>query len=254
MAIPRRIGVLLPSTNQVVEPDFNSAMPEGVTVHAERLWLEGPSAPGGGDGIELMDMNADIDRAAKYVASAGVEVIAYACTSGTYRTGSIQYSREISMQIQEASGGVPAVTATEASVEALRRLDARVVSVAGPYGATLLDQGLRPILEAAGFQVASAEGEPEMQQRTHHGIIGNQDPRVIVDFVTRTASPEADAVFLPGTAWRSLEVVDELERRLEKNVVTVNQATIWMALQMIGVTTPVSGLGRLLAAMPVLAK
>ena len=71
MAIPRRIGVLLPSTNQVVEPDFNSAVPGGVTVHAERLWLEGPSAPGGGDGIELMDMNADIDRAARYVASAG---------------------------------------------------------------------------------------------------------------------------------------------------------------------------------------
>ena len=254
MPVPRRIGVLVPSTNQVVEPDFNMAVPEGVTVHAERMWLEGPSAPGGGDGIELMDMNSDIDRASRYVASAGVEVIAYACTSGTYRTGSIQYSREISMQIQRASGGVPAVTATEASLEALRRLDAKVVSVAGPYGEKLLNQGLRPILEEAGFQVARAEGEPEMQQRTHHGIIGNQDPSVIVDFVSRTASPEADTVFLPGTAWRSLEVVDDLERRLGKNVVTVNQATIWMALQMIGVTTPVSGLGRLLAAMPVLAK
>ena len=43
MAIPRRIGVLLPSTNQVVEPDFNSAMPEGVTVHAERCgWKDLP--------------------------------------------------------------------------------------------------------------------------------------------------------------------------------------------------------------------
>ena len=254
MPVPRRIGVLVPSTNQVVEPDFNMAVPGGVTVHAERMWLEGPSAPGGGDGIELMEMNADIDRAAKYVASAGVEVIAYACTSGTYRTGSIQYSSEISMQIQRASGGVPAVTATEASVEALRRLDARVISVAGPYGETLLNQGLRPLLEEAGFQVARAEGEPEMQQRTHHGIIGNQDPEVIVDFVSRTASQEADTVYLPGTAWRSLEVVDELERRLGKNVVTVNQATIWMALQMIGVATPVRGLGRLLADMPVLAK
>ena len=48
MPVPRRIGVLLPSTNQVVEPDFNMAVPEGVTVHGERMWLEGPSAPGGG--------------------------------------------------------------------------------------------------------------------------------------------------------------------------------------------------------------
>ena len=247
MAIPRRIGVILPSTNQVVEPDFNMAVPKGVTVHAERMWLEGPSEPGGGDGIELLDMNADIDRSARYIGSASVEVIAYGCTSGTYRTGSIAYSKTISDQITEASGGVPAITAMEASLEAMKATGSRLISVVGPYGQTLLEQGLRPLLEESGFSVASAEGEPEMQQRTHHGVIGNQDPELIFEFLPRAASEDADTVYIPGTAWRALEIVEELEKRLNKTVITVNQATIWKALRMIGVHSTINGFGRLLS-------
>ena len=64
-----------------------------------------------------------------------------------------------------------------------------------------------------------------MQQRTHHGVIGNQDPELIFEFVTRAASEDADTVYIPGTAWRALEIVEELEKRLNKTVITVNQAT-----------------------------
>ncbi len=45
MARPKRIGALVPSTNQVVEPDFNMMAPKGVTVHAERMWLVGSRRP-----------------------------------------------------------------------------------------------------------------------------------------------------------------------------------------------------------------
>ena len=34
----RRVGVIVPSTNTTVEPDFNRLMPEDVTVHGARLW------------------------------------------------------------------------------------------------------------------------------------------------------------------------------------------------------------------------
>jgi maleate cis-trans isomerase len=60
---------------------------------------------------------------------------------------------------------------------------------------------------------------------------------------------EADTVFLPGTAWRALEAVDELEQKLGKTVITVNQATIWMALRWGGWTSPVQGYGELLRSL-----
>ena len=57
---------------------------------------------------------------------------------------------------------------------------------------------------------------------------------------------ESEAVFLPGAAWRAMEVAEELEQRLGKPVVTVNQAAIWLALRKVGVTRPIPGFGRLL--------
>ncbi len=247
MAQPKRIGALVPSTNQVVEPDFNMMAPKGVTVLAERMWLGGPSEPGGGDGSELMDMNADIPRASRYVASAGVDAIAYACTSGTYRTGTIDYSREIGQAITKETG-LPSIVALEASIEALNFVGARRLSLAGPYGDLLLKERLKPLLESEGFEVVSAEGEPEMKQRTQAVVIGNQDPELILNFVASNVAAEADTVFLPGTAWRAVEVVEELEKRLGKTVITVNQATFWKALRTLGVTEPVQGFGRLLAS------
>ena len=140
MARPKRIGALVPSTNQVVEPDFNMMAPKGVTVLAERMWLGGPSEPGGGDGSELADMNADIPRASRYVASAGVDAIAYACTSGTYRTGNIDYSREIGQAITRETG-LPSIIALEASIEALRSESCRALRRCAVEGAAQAPPG-----------------------------------------------------------------------------------------------------------------
>ena len=246
----KRIGTLVPATNPVVEPDFNMMTPNNVVVLSERMWnQEELTEPGGGDGTYLRKMNADIPRAARSLARAEVDVITYACTSGTYHTGGIGYSREISRMIYQTTG-VPAVTALEASVEALKHVGAHRISAAGPYGNFLLQQRLKPLLEEAGFEVVSAEGEPEMQQRTTAEVISNQDPEVILNFVPKAVMPESDTIYLPGTAWRAVEVVEELEQRIGKTVITVNQATIWMALRMTGEAEPVQGFGKLLTDLP----
>ena len=57
---------------------------------------------------------------------------------------------------------------------------------------------------------------------------------------------EADTIFLPGTAWRGLDAVEALEQKLGKTVISVNQATIWLALRRIGWTEPIQGFGSLL--------
>ena len=246
MARPIRIGVLVPSTNQVVEPDFASTVPQGVTVHTERLWNGHTTPPGGGDGTYLLNMNSDIDRGVRYLASANLDIIAYCCTSGTYHSGTVEYDRKLSLQIQEMSG-LPAITAVAASLEALHHTGAKRVSIVGPYGNFLLRQRLTPLLESQGLKVISADGETQMQQRTHDATIGDQEPDYIADFVCEVAHPDADTVFLPGTAWRALEVVEQLEQRLGRTVITVNQATIWATLLKLGLDKPVKSFGVLLA-------
>ena len=246
MSRPVRIGVLVPSTNQVVEPDFASLTPSGVTFHTERLWNGSATPEGGGDGSYLLKMNDDLERGVRYLASANLDIIAYCCTSGTYHSGSLEYDKDLSNRINEASG-LPAVTAVAASLEALQYVGAQRLSIVGPYGNFLLRERLTPLLESQGFEVVSALGETGMQHRTMDATIGDQDPQHIANFVCDTVDDNADAVFIPGTAWRALEVVQQMEDRLGRPVITVNQATIWSVFRKLGLWTPVEGYGRLMA-------
>jgi len=270
MAETKRIGALLPATNPVVEPDFYTVVPRGITVHFERLWNgrwgNQPEMPDDEQygvkltseeagivdwalfGFNATKMNEDVGRGVRSLANIGPDLLVYACTSGTWHKGNLAFDRRMSEAMEQA-GGAPAITAVGSCLEAMRFMGARRVSVAGPYRNFHLRNRLKPFLEEAGFEVVSADGEPWMQDSMNPRDIDVQEPRVIADFVPTVVRDEADTVFLPGTAWRALEAVDELEQKLGKRVITVNQATIWMALRRVGWTSPVQGYGELLRSL-----
>ncbi len=60
-------------------------------------------------------------------------------------------------------------------------------------------------------------------------------------------SKEADAVFISCTGLRSLDLIDKLEKELNKPVISSNTATMWNVLRMLGIDDPVEGYGRLFA-------
>ena len=238
MALRKRVGVMVPSTNTTFEADFQLVAPRHVTIHGQRLWLTNDA-----EGQAGMDrMNGEIETGAKYLATASVNVIAYGCTTGSFYRGP-GYDREMLQTISKAAG-VPAVAAAPAVVDALRRFGARRVSVATPYP-DWNNQRLRAYLEASGFEVLNVEGEPHAAASGNQGI-NDHDPDEVVDFAARVCRPEADALLCSCTAWRSVEAVSELERRTGKPVVTSNQASIWAAFRALGLTAPIKGFGRLL--------
>jgi maleate cis-trans isomerase len=96
-------------------------------------------------------------------------------------------------------------------------------------------------------QLLNVDGEPRAASAGNQGI-NDQSPESVVEFAARACSPEADALLCSCTAWRSVEAVAALEQRTGKPVVTSNQATIWTVLRALGITTPIGGFGRLLAA------
>jgi maleate cis-trans isomerase len=144
----------------------------------------------------------------------------------------------------ERTAKVPAVATSPSVVEALRSFGARRISVATPYP-EWNNQRLRAYLAAQGFEVLNLEAEPTAAKAGNQGI-NDQDPSVIVDFASRACRPDADALLCSCTAWRSVEAVEEIERRTGKPVVTSNQSSIWMTLRKLGHTQPIAGFGRLL--------
>jgi maleate cis-trans isomerase len=241
MAIRTRIGIMMPSTNTTCEADFRLAAPRNVTIHTHRLWMTNESS-----GPEAFDrMNTEIETAARYLATAKMDAVAYACTSGSMVHGPGHDQQMV--QLIERTAGAPAAATTAAVAEALRFLGARTISVATPYP-QWQNQKLKEYMEALGFQVLNVEGEPWASTQGHQGI-NDQDPEVIIEFAARVCRPEADVLYCSCTAWRALEAVEELEKRTGKPVVTSNQATIWATFRKAGITQPIHGFGKLLSSL-----
>ena len=238
MASRKRIGVMVPSTNTTCEADFQMVAPTGYTIHGQRLWLTNDAL--GEEG--MLRMNSEIESGAKYLATASVDAISYGCTTGSFFKGP-GWDREM-LELIERTAKVPAVATSPSVVEALRSFGARRISVATPYP-EWNNTRLRAYLTAQGFEVLNLEAEPVAAKAGNQGI-NDQDPAVIVDFASKACRPEADALLCSCTAWRSVEAVEEIERRTGKPVVTSNQSSIWMTLRKLGHTQPIAGFGRLL--------
>jgi maleate isomerase len=245
MATRTRIGVMVPSTNTTCEADFQLVLPRSYTVHGQRLWLTNDAL--GEEG--MLRMNGEIESGARYLATASVDAISYGCTTGSFFKGP-GWDREM-IDLIERTAKVPAIATSPSVVEALRSFGARRISVATPYP-EWNNQRLRAYLAAQGFEVLNLEAEPTAARAGNQGI-NDQDPSVIVDFASRACRPEADALLCSCTAWRSVEAVADIERRIGKPVVTSNQSSIWMTLRRLGHTEPIAGFGRLLQSFPPLA-
>jgi maleate isomerase len=233
-----RIGLLVPSTNTTCEADFQQVLPREFTVHGQRLWLTNDAEGEAG----MVRMNGEIETGARYLATARVDAISYGCTTGSFFKGPGWDAEMIALV--EKTAGVPAVATSPSVVAALRAFGARRLSVATPYP-EWNNERLRAYLGAHGFEVLNLESEPHAAKAGNQGI-NDQDPAVIVEFATRACRPDADALLCSCTAWRSVEAVEEIERRTGKPAVTSNQASIWMTLRRLGHAKPIPGFGRLL--------
>lgn len=200
-----------------------------------------------GSGVEALErMNRDLDTCAKHLASAGVQVIAYACTAGSFMHGAA-FDRQVMQRVSEVTGGIPAVTTSAAVVEALRFLGVRRVSVCTPYPAEL-NSRLGRFLSENGFLVVNVAARPHALSEA----ISNDTPESIYEFAHSQFAEEAEGIFLSCTNWRAMEAAERLEKETRRPVITSNQATIWMTLRALQLVQPIQGCGRLLAEPAVL--
>lgn len=68
----------------------------------------------------------------------------------------------------------------------------------------------------------------------------------IVEAALATMDKQAEALFISCTAVRAASVVQGIEEKLKKPVVTSNQAMAWRSLRLAGYGQPVDGFGELL--------
>lgn len=217
-----------------MEPDFYGMAPEGVTVHSARILLERVTLE------ELEAMSLEALRAGALLATAGVDVLVYGCTSGSLLKG-VEWEERLVSRIEEETG-IPTVSTAGAVVEGLRSLGIRRVGVATPYTDDI-NQLERRFLEAHGFDVGAIQG---LQLVDNHDI-ADVAPERILGFVDEVGGG-CDGVFISCTNLPAVPLIGRLESRLRRPIVTSNQASMWACLRALGVGG-VEGHGRLLSQL-----
>jgi maleate isomerase len=227
-----KIGYVLLATEQTIEEDVMRLKPPGVGVHFTRAAI-----PDSITAETLADQAPSLGEAAALILPDGsLDVICYACTSGSIVIG----EERVFAELRRGAPGSKATSLITGVTRALRALGARKLVVATPY----LDEinALEAdYLEAAGFDLLDIQGlnierDSDMVRVT---------PDFIAEFAAGLDRPDADTVFISCGALRSLEVVEALEQQLAKPVVCSNQAMIWDTLRLAGIGDRIPGYGRL---------
>jgi len=230
-----RIGLLVPSVNVVMEPELHLMAPEGVSIHSSRLVISGPSSC-----ESYASMGAQAGEAASRLKMVDPAIIVFGCTSCSF----IENAKEIREKIEKETG-VPAITTSEAVIQALKHLGVHSIAVATPY-VKFINEEEKKWLDSEGFKVVDLQGLELGQNEYDRKLIGRQPAQIAYELASRVARSHPECVFISCTNFATAPIIHSLETDLGIPVVTSNQASLWAALRSAGLKLPVEGYGSLL--------
>ena len=229
-----KIGLIVPSANTVMEPEFSKMAPAGIATFATRMFLKEVKVE------TLAKMAEEVDRAVRELSTAQVDVLVFGCTSGSLLKGP-EWDKEIVSRMKKASR-IPSITTSGAVIKALEAIGARRIAVATPY-LDELNIRVKQFLEQHDFEITATRGLGISEAVE----IGNQYPKTAYDLAKRVYRPGTDTVFISCTDFRTIEIIEKLEKELRINVITSNQASFWCALRTVKYPGRIKGYGKLLA-------
>ena len=210
-----RAGLIVPSSNTVMEPDFHRHLGLPAIVSTTRILLEDVTPE-----AEARMLEEDLPRAVGLIRTVAPDVVVFGCTSAG-ALGTLDHDDGIGETIRKGTGA-RAVTVLRAVLNRLQAIAPRRVAVFTPYVAELTDR-IAASLAEGGFPPVKAAG---MGIRANLEI-GRVTPEEIGRFVeSKLEGCAVDCVFLSCTNWRAIGAIEPLQRKLSVPVITSNQAAI----------------------------
>ena len=215
-----RIGLIVPSSNAVMEPDFHRHLGPECIVSTTRIFLEDVNRE-----AEARMLEEDLPKAIELIGSTAPEMVVFGCTTAG-ALGTLAHDDGIAALIQKGCNA-QVVTVLRAVLTQLRRIAPRKVAVFTPYIEDLTNS-IASSLAEGGFPVTKAAG-----MGIHANLdIGSVTPAEIVGFVeSQIKGCAPDCVFLSCTNWRAIEAIEPLRTTLGIPIVSSNQAAIDMVRQ-----------------------
>ena len=232
--INSRIGLVALSTDFSIEKDFNSIFLNlPIDLFVNRLPFYNPLTD-----KNLIKMTEKLTEVTENILpNQTLDTVAYGCTSGTIAAGIDQ----IINKIQSAKPNCKVTTPITSAVNALKHLNLKKISVFTPYPQAINEKVIN-YFKNEGFDIqsfASFNLESDLD-------IGKIDPKYLLEVLTKMDTVDAEALFISCTALPAFEIIQELENKIKKIVLSSNQTLIWDSIRSVGHNSSIEGYGKLL--------
>ena len=228
-----RVGLITLASDFRIEKDFNNVIyGKDIDLYCNRIKCYNPLT-----NETLKKMADDIPKVAEDILPGQkLDCVAYGCTSGTIAAG----YQSIHDKVNSAKPNTKVTTPITSTIKALKILKIKRLSIFTPYteeiNQSVIDYFKKEnieIDELSYFDIASDLD------------IGKVDPQHVFDTLAKIDLSKSDALFVSCTALPVLSVINELEKKMTKVVLSSNQTLIWDTLKEIKYNNKVKGFGEL---------
>ncbi len=229
-----KVGLIALSTDQTIEGDFNNICKNlPLEIFINRIHNENPLTK-----ENLLKMEDDLESVAnKILPNEKINTVAYGCTSGTIAIG----ENNVKEKILSAKPGCYVTTPVTSAMKAFQQMNIKKIALFTPYpdavNKTILNYFTKKNIEVSSFASLNLNLDSEF---------ANVDPDYILQISSKLETKNADALFISCTALPVLNILDKLEKKIQKPALSSNQTLIWDTIRSIGYKSPIKGYGKLL--------
>ena len=228
-----RIGLITLASDFRIEKDFNNVIyGKDIDLYCNRIQCYNPLTK-----ESLKKMADDIPNVAKDILpDQKLDCVAYGCTSGTIAAG----YQSIFEKVNSVKPNTKVTTPITSAINAMKSLNIKKLSIFTPY-TNEINQSVINYFEKENI---------EIDELSYFDIasdldIGKVDPQYLFDALSKIDISKSDALFISCTALPVLSLIAELEKKINKVVLSSNQTLIWDTLKEINYNNKVEGFGEL---------
>ncbi len=228
-----RVGLITLASDFRIEKDFNNVIyGKDIDLYCNRITCYNPLS-----NETLKRMADDIPKVTENILpDQNLDCVAYGCTSGTIAVG----YQSIHEKVNLAKPNTKVTTPITSAINALKSLKIKRLSIFTPYTDEINQSVINyfkkeniEINELSYFDIASDLD------------IGKVDPQHVFDTLAKIDLSKSDALFVSCTALPVMSIIEELEKKINKIILSSNQTLIWDTLREINYKNKVEGFGQL---------
>jgi maleate isomerase len=236
----KKMGTLGPSTNTVVQPDFDDLRPVGVTNHYSRIPIPNNPVSDNASFMQLVEnINKTTLEAVDILRSCEMDYLVMGMSAATFWNGRDGAAKYLANMRERA--GVEVSCGSFATEAALNAVGAKRIAFFSPYFEVANAQ-VRRFYQDCGFTVV----RDICLQRPSPVLIAHTTDDMCRKAIREVDGDDVDAIVQVGTNLSMIRLAAAAELFLGKPVIAINTATYWHALRAAGIADKNAGFGQLM--------